>query len=52
MVKKMTTDEKAFFDYMFSMHVEEGGLTKKEAIRCAMFDVEPRRSVGNPPWHD
>lgn len=52
MAKKMTIDEKAFFDYMFSMHAEDGGCSKKEATRRAMFDVDSRRSVGNPPWHD
>lgn len=52
MAKKMTADEKAFFDHMFSIHIQEGGLTQKEATRCAMFDVESRRSVGNPPWRD
>jgi hypothetical protein len=49
---KMNKDEKEFFDWMVSMHVEEGGYSQKEAEQNARFDVRSRRSVGNPPWRD
>jgi len=47
---KMTQDEQAFFQYMVSMHKEEGGYCQKDAEQNAMFDVQSRRSVGNPQW--
>jgi hypothetical protein len=45
-------DELAFFDYMVSMHMEEGGYSRRDAEKNARFDVESRRSVGTPPWRD
>ncbi len=49
---KMTPDEQAFFDYMVSMHIEEGGYNREDAERNATFDVQARRSIGNPPWRE
>lgn len=48
----MTADEKEFFEYMVTMHMEEGGYNREVAEKNAQFDVEARRSMGNPPWRD
>jgi myo-inositol-1-phosphate synthase len=47
---KLTRDERDFFDYMVLMHKKEGGYSQKDAEQNAMFDVQSRRSVGNPQW--